>query len=207
MPRDLSVCIPSVPSWRGRHLPESLDQREVLRLLGSCDRRTKNGIRTYALLLMLVRLGLRASEVAHLSLDDIDWRTGTISVCGKGRRKAALPLPDDVGRALVAYIKRARPNVACRRVFLTARAPYRALAEAGTVNTTVRRALIKARLNPQVKGSHLLRYTAATECLRRGGTLPEVRELLRHRSVDTSAIYAKVDLQRLTALARPWPAA
>ncbi len=205
--QDLSGCIPAIPSWRGKHLPEFLDQREVLNLLRSCDRKTRSGIRTYALILLMVRLGLRASEVLYLSLDDVDWRAGTITISGKGLKEATLPLPEDVGRALIAYIKRARPRVCCRRLFLTARAPHGALANASCVSCIVHRALIKAQLNPGRKGAHLLRYTAATECLRQGATLPEVGELLRHRSIDTTVIYTKVDLNRLRTLSLPWPAA
>ena len=206
-PRDLSGCILSAPSWRGRHLPEFLDQQQVLKLLGACDRQTKIGLRNYAIILLLVRLGLRACEVIRLSLDDVDWRDGTITVDGKGSKMATLPLPDDVGRALVAYMKRSRPKGRCRRLFLTVLPPYRPLGDASTLSSVVRCALIKAGVDSERKGAHLLRYTAASECLRQGATLPEIGDLLRHRSIDTTAIYAKVDLGRLTTLALPWPAA
>ena len=136
-PRDLSGCILSAPSWRGRHLPEFLDQQQVLKLLGACDRQTKIGLRNYAIILLLVRLGLRACEVIRLSLDDVDWRDGTITVDGKGSKMATLPLPDDVGRALVAYMKRSRPKGRCRRLFLTVLPPYRPLGNASTLSSVV----------------------------------------------------------------------
>ncbi len=204
--KDFSKCIPSIPCWRGQHLPEFLEQKDVVSLLKSCNRKTKKGIRNYALLLLFVRLGLRASEVMRLLLDDIAWEQGILLIRGKGRKAAKLPLPQDVGKALVAYIKRARPHCKSRQLFLRSRAPYRGLIRSSSVSTIVRRALIAADLNPKRKGAHLLRYTAATECLRQGATLCEVGELLRHRSIDTTAIYAKVDLTRLGELAQSWPA-
>jgi site-specific recombinase XerD len=205
-PQDFSGCIPSIPCWRAQHLPEFLEQKDVILLLKSCDRRTKKGMRNYALLLLFVRLGLRASEALQLSLDDIDWKHGIVLIRGKGPKEAKLPLPSDVGEALVAYIKRVRPLCKSRRIFLRSRAPYRELNNASSVSTIVRRALLTAHLAPKHKGAHLLRYTAATECLRQGATLFEVGELLRHRSIDTTAIYAKVDINRLGELAPSWPA-
>jgi site-specific recombinase XerD len=206
-PRDLSGSIPASPSWRGQRLPDFLAQRDVLKLLASCDKRTKKGLRDYAILLLMVRLGLRASEVLRLSLDDLNWREATLLIRGKGPRQAELPLPDDVGQALVAYLTSARPPAQRREVFLRSRAPFLALNHASSISTIVGRALAAAHLNPRRKGAHLLRYTAASESLRQGASLPEVGELLRHRSLDTTAIYAKVDLSRLTEIARPWPIA
>lgn len=206
-PHDLSGSIPALPSWRAQRLPETLEQPDVLKLLAACDKRTKKGLRDYALLLLIVRLGVRASEVLQLSLDDINWQEATLLIRGKGPRQAELPLPDDVGKALVAYLTRARPPAQSRKIFLRLRAPFRALNHASSISTIVCRALAAAQLNPRRKGAHLLRYTAASECLRQGASLPQIGELLRHRSIDTTAIYAKVDLSRLTEIARLWPIA
>ena len=204
---ELAECIPSVRGWRAAHLPEFLTDKEVKQLLRTCDRRTAKGLRNYAMLLIMLRLGLRASEVLHLKLDDIDWRGGIIAVQGKRGRVETLPLPHDVGEALVAYIRRARPQCSSRNLFIRIRAPRRELNDSRSIGTIVRRALVAAGINSQSKGAHLLRYTAATRTLRQGAALFEVGDLLRHRSVDTTALYAKVDVTRLSEIATPWPTA
>ena len=156
-------------------------------------------------MLLLARLGLRASEIVALTLDDIDWEHGELTICGKGARQSLFPLPMDVGEALVAYLKNGRPSCATRKLFICARPPVKPLKSSPTVSSIVCRCLKKAGLNPPKKGAHLLRHTLATECLRRGATLPEIGEILRHRQIDTTAIYAKVDFTRLETIARPWP--
>jgi site-specific recombinase XerD len=198
----LAAAVPSVARWSGAALPRDLTARQVSALLASCDRRTAIGRRNYAILLTLARLGLRAAEVAALRLDDIDWRAGEIVVRGKGRTEERLPLPPDVGAAIAAYLQRGRPRRPEREVFLRACAPLRGLSSDG-VGEVVRAASERAGLGSF--GSHRLRYTAGTQMLRAGASLSEVAEVLRHRSVTTTAVYAKVDHLALRALAVPWP--
>ena len=175
---------------------------EVARLLASCDRRTTFGRRDYAVLTVLARLGLRAGEVAALALADIDWRAGELVVRGKGRRQERLPLPGDVGEAVAGWLRRGRPRCECVTVFTRVRAPHRRLTSGG-VSAIVRAACGRAGL-PELN-AHRLRHTAATEMLRAGASLTEVGQVLRHASVLTTAIYAKVDRDRLRTLALPWP--
>ncbi len=201
---DLAGAVPTVADWRMAGVPKGIDPGQVRRLLKSCDRRTATGRRDYAVLLLLARLGLRAGEVAALTLDDIVWETGELIVRGKGPRLDRLPLPPDVGEAVVAYLRR-RPHCATRRVFVTVRAPVRELSDHGTVSCIVARGLTRAGLDPPRKGAHVLRHALASDMLRRGASLPEIGELLRHRRLDTTAIYAKVDFTALRALALPWP--
>lgn len=202
---DLAAAVPTVAAWRLSTVPRSIAPEQVERLLKSCDRRTATGRRDYAVLLLLARLGLRAGEVTALTLDDIDWTAGEITVRGKGTRRDRLPLPQDVGKALVAYLRAGRPRCATRQVFLTARAPIRRLADHRTVGAIVQRCLERAGIRSAHKGAHLLRHSLAVRMLRYGASLAEIGEILRHRLPDTTAIYAKVDLTALRALAQPWP--
>jgi site-specific recombinase XerD len=195
-------ALPSVADLRDRTLPRGLEPTAVKRLLSSCDRRRLVGRRDFAILLLLSRLGLRAGEVAGLQVDEVDWRRGLLLVGGKGGRYDELPLPDDVGRALVSYLRR-RPRCVSRAVFVRVTAPRREL-NRSTVGWVVRAACDRAGL-PRV-GAHRLRHTAATEMLRRGASLAEIGEVLRHREQKTTAIYAKVDRAALRPLAPPWPA-
>ncbi|MCA1697373.1 MAG: site-specific integrase [Actinobacteria bacterium] len=194
-------AVPSVADLRDRTLPRGLEPAAVRRLLASCDRRRLVGRRDYAILLLLARLGLRAGEVAAIGLDDVDWRAGELLVRGKGSRQDLLPLPVDVGEAIVSYLRR-RPRCECRALFLRVTAPLEGLNRC-TVAWVVRAACDRAGL-PRV-GAHRLRHTAATEMLRAGASLPEIGQVLRHREQKTTAIYAKVDRNALRALARPWP--
>ena len=162
-------------------------------------------MRDYAILLLLARLGLRGGEVVTLTLDDLHWEAGEITIRGKGGRHHRLPLPQDVGEALVTYLREGRPHCSTRRVFLRARAPRRGFSSSVAIADIVRRALERAGLHPPRKGAHLLRHTLATQMLRKGASLAEIGEVLRHQHPDTTAIYAKVDLQALRALAQPWP--
>jgi site-specific recombinase XerD len=198
---DLSGAVPAVAGHRQARLPKHIPWGEVQRLLDRCDRRTAIGRRDHAILLLLARLGLRAGEVAALELDDIDWVEGKIRVCGKGSQDW-LPLPHDVGEAIVRYLKRGRPSSDLRNLFLNSRAPHRGVTDGG-VKQVVRQGCRRAQLPP--RSAHQLRHTAATQMLRSGASLPEVAEVLRHRSLDTTAIYAKVDHLSLRPLARPWP--
>jgi site-specific recombinase XerD len=194
-------AVPSVADLRDRTLPRGLEPAAVKKLLASCDRRTLVGRRDYAILLLLVRLGLRAGEVAAIQLEDVDWRAGLLLVRGKGGRQDVLPLPVDVGEAIVSYLRR-RPRCECRALFLRVTAPRREL-NRSTVGWVVRAACDRAGL-PRV-GAHRLRHTAATEMLRQGASLAEIAQVLRHREQKTTAIYAKVDRKALQTLARPWP--
>jgi site-specific recombinase XerD len=200
---DLTGAVPSVADWRLSSVPKGIEPRDVRRLLKSCDRRTPTGRRDYAVLLLLARLGLRGGEVAALTLDDIDWEAGELTIRGKGPRADCLPLPKDVGEAIVAYLRRGRPTCATRHLFVTARAPIRPFKQTA-VGCIVRRSIARAGVDAPRKGAHVLRHTLAIQMLRRGASLPEIGELLRHRRLDTTAIYAKVDLRALRALAQPW---
>jgi site-specific recombinase XerD len=202
---NLAEAVPRVAVWRHTGLPKSLPPEQVRQLLRSCDRSHPTGKRDYALLLLLARLGLRASEVLTLRLDDLDWKAGEILVRGKGLRLERLPLPRDVGEALVTYLRHGRPRCAARQVFVLARAPHRGLGRPSSVDAIVSRALRRAGLDPPLKGAHLLRHSLATEMLRRGASLGEIGQILRHRQATTTEIYAKVDFEALRALAQPWP--
>jgi integrase/recombinase XerD len=202
----LAAAVPSVAHRRGTSLSRGLNAREVARLLAGCDRRRVVGRRDYAMLTLLVRLGLRSHEVAVLELDDVDWHRGEIVIRGKGDRHERLPLPHDVGEAIVAYLRRGRAQnpAASRKLFLRVKAPHGGLAPGG-VRGVVHDACVRVGL-PEI-GAHRLRHTAATEMLRHGASLPEVAQVLRHHRLDTTAIYAKVDRTALGALAQPWPGA
>jgi site-specific recombinase XerD len=202
---DLALSVPTVASWRLSTVPKYLAPEEVQRLLGACDRKTPAGRRNYAILLLLARLGLRAGEVVALKLDDIDWRSGEISVRGKGLFHDRMPLPPDVGEAIASYLRTDRPQCQSRHVFICMKAPHRGFAGPSTLTTIVRRALGYADLHPAFKGAHLLRHSLATSMLRSGATMSEIGEVLRHREPNTTEIYAKVDFNGLRALAHPWP--
>ena len=200
--RSLVSAVPSVAGSRYAGLPKGIARDEVQRMLATCDRSKAVGLRDFAVLKMLVRLGLRAGEIVAMELDDVDWRKGEIIVRGKGDRHERLPLPVDVGRAVAAYLRRGRPRTECRRLFMRVRAPHRGLTSSG-VGAIVEGAAKKAGL-PAMR-SHRLRHTAATEMLRSGASLADVGQVLRHRSALSTAIYAKVDRLALRQIARPWP--
>jgi len=203
--RDLTASVPTVADWRHATLPRFIPAEDVGRILRACDRGTAVGRRDYAVLLLLARLGLRAGEVVHMELEDIDWRVGELIVRGKGARHERLPVPKDVGAALVDYLRRDRVRCASRRVFICMRAPNRGFAGPVAICTIVRRAIERAGLRPPTKGAHLLRHSLATELLRRGASLAEIGDLLRHRSPDTTMLYAKVDFAALRQIALRWP--
>jgi site-specific recombinase XerD len=205
VPQPLGVVVPPVAGWGLRSLPRRVSAEVVAALLASCDRTIALGRRDYAILLVLSRLGLRNGEVARLELGDVDWQAGQILVRGKGNRHEALPLPVDVGQALVDYLQHGRPCPAgCPRLFVIDRAPYTGLSLSGVCSLVVAacdRAGV-TRISP-----HRLRHTVASNLLARGASLAEVGQLLRHRAQSTTAIYAKLDHRSLGELARPWPGA
>jgi integrase/recombinase XerD len=205
IPGPLAWAVPAAATWRLASLPAPLEPGQVTAMLAGCDAGTASGRRDLAMLALLARLGLRAGEVAALDLDDIDWRAGEITVTGKGRRSERLPLPDDVGAAVAAYLRAGRPAPfeGSRRVFLRLHAPHGELTPTG-VTQAVFAAAQRAGLGRIY--AHRLRHTAATGMLRAGASLPEVGQVLRHRRLLSTAIYAKTDVPALRALARPWPA-
>jgi integrase/recombinase XerD len=203
--RDFAAAVPRVAGWSMTSIPKAIAPDVARRVLASCDRRRAVGRRDYAMLLLLARLGLRAGEIASLTLDDINWHAGTLTVHGKGAQEAPLPLLAPVGEAIAAYLTRGRPRCKSRRVFLRMNAPIRGFKTARPVSSAVGRALDRAGINSPHRGSHQFRHALATHMLRHGSSLAEIGEILRHKDPDTTRIYAKVDLRSLRALAAPWP--
>ena len=199
----LADAVPKIARWREATIPQFPTRPQIERLLGSCDDQTVAGARDYAVLMLLARLGLRAIEVSRLRLEDLDWRAGEITVDGKAHHPGRLPLPGDVGEAIVSYLQH-RGRCDHQRVFLTVHAPIRPLEAAG-VRTIVRNACRRARV--EHVAAHRLRHALASDLLREGASLTAIGQVLRHRHLQSTAIYAKVDLQRLRLAARPWPGA
>jgi site-specific recombinase XerD len=195
-------AMPPAAGWRLASIPRFLAEDDIARVIAACDGVRR--LRDRAIVLLLARLGMRASEVARLGFDDIDWRQGSIRVHGKGRREELLPLSQEVGDALIAYIECARPAFATRALFLTGYAPLRPI-DRSTIKCVVRRALERSGVDSQCKGAHLLRHSAATSMLRHGVSLSGVGAVLRHRSPAMTAHYAKVDMTSLATIAQPWP--
>jgi len=205
VPPTLVHAVPSVARWQHAHLPRTLTADELRRLWAAFDRATPTGRRDYAIALCLTELGLRVSEIPPLTLDDVQWRDGILRVAaGKGRRAHLLPLPAAVVRALATYVHRDRPATAARHLFVRQTPPVGTAVSAALVRGVIRRAYTRARLDAGT-GTHVLRHTVATRLLHGGASLKAIADLLRHRSLDTTAIYTKVDLPRLRAVALPWP--
>jgi site-specific recombinase XerD len=202
---DFSPSALTVANWHLSELPKFLEPEQVECLLQSCNQDTLIGQRDYVILLLLARLGLRAGDVVHMTLDDIDWKAGELIVRGKSHRQERLPLPQDVGEALVRYLSYGRPRCSTRSVFIRIRAPHKGFSSSAAICNIVRRALVRAKLNPTFKGSHLLRHSLATQMLRGGASLAEIGKILRHQRLNTTQIYAKVDQIALRGLAQPWP--
>ena len=200
----LAACVPRVAMWPGSTIPKFLSADQVRQVLAQCDQNSAPGIRNYAILLLLSRLGFRADEIVRLTLDNIDWETGCITFRGKGGHWAQMPLPADVGEAIVCYLQRGRPRSPCRRLFLRQTAPKIGFANSGAIAALVRRAIIRAGVNSQRKGSHLFRHSLATRMVNEGSSLSEIAELLRHQSIETTNLYAKVDFHALRSIALPW---
>jgi site-specific recombinase XerD len=201
-PTGLDRAMPPAAGWRLASIPRFLPEDDIGRVIAACN--DERRLRDRAIILLLVRLGMRASEVARLGFDDIDWRQGCIRVCGKGRREELLPLNQEIGDALIAYIERGRPAFAVRAIFLTESAPLRPI-DRSTIKCVVQRALNRAGVESQCKGAHVLRHSAATSMLRHGVSLAGVGTVLRHRSPAMTAHYAKVDMTLLATIAQPWP--
>jgi len=202
----LQYAIPRVSSWKLASLPKYLPATDVEHLINSCNQDTPIGARDRAMLLLMARLGLRASDVSGLKICDIGWSEGTLIVSGKNRRRTRLPLPQDVGDALLHYLRCARPKAASDRVFLSAVAPVIPITR-HVVSWAVASALRRTGVNSSTKGAQLLRHSAATSLLRSGVSLPAIGSLLRHASIQTTTLYAKVDVNLLQGLAMPWPEA
>jgi integrase/recombinase XerD len=200
---DLSQATLSVTGRRRSSLPRGITRTQARALLASCDRRSTLGRRDYAMIITLLRLGLRAGETSRLRLDDLDWRAGELVVRGKGAREDRLPMPADVGEAIAGYLKRGRPRSERRELFLGARAPFAPIA-AGTVRSTVRRACRRAGMAGI--GAHRLRHSAACQMIAAQVPLVQIAGVLRHESLQSTALYARLDLDQLRRVAAPWPA-
>jgi len=204
---DLIGALPKVPRWSQTTLPKYLPAEEVELLIGSCETATLPGLRDRAILLLLARLGLRAGDIVALRLSDIDWIDASIKVTGKGRQEARLPLSQEVGDAILAYLDQGRPRIDLDHVFLAIGAPWRPLGGSSAVGGIVARAILRAGINAPIHGAHLLRHSAATSMLRQGASLYAIGTLLRHQSLETTAQYARVDSRALLRVAQPWPEA
>lgn len=202
---DLAQFVPTVAYWRLANIPKHLQPEEVESLLKNCDQSNPTGVRDYAILLLFARLGLRAGEVATMIFEDFNWEKGELIIRGKGPRKDRLPIPNDVGEAIVKYLKHGRPKCRTRCVFVRARAPYKGFSSSVALCNIVERALCRSNLQPPHKGAHLLRHSLANHMLQKGSTLTEIGEILRHQLPSTTEIYTKVDLNALSSVAQPWP--
>jgi site-specific recombinase XerD len=204
---DMAASVPKVSTWRLAALPTTIPAEDVRRLLNDCHRNSPLGRRNHAMLLLICRLGLRAGEVAFLTLDDIDWEAGELVVHGKGGSTDRLPLPADVGDAMEKYLRYGRPQCTTRRFFIRSRAPFEGFRSYAGVSATVCYEFARSGLSPSHKGAHILRHTLATQMLHRGASLSEISEILRHRDLLSTQTYAKVDLNALRPLCLPWPGA
>lgn len=202
---DLATCVPTIATWSLSNLPRFLAGEQIQKILASCDKETAIGKRDYALLLLLARLGLRAGEVVALTLDDFDWEAGLVTVRGKGKRVAQMPVPSEVGTAIADYLSTGRPRCSSRRVFIRAKAPLTGFANSIAICSLVDRAMERAGVESEYRGSHVFRHSLATGMLNHGASLDEIGDLLRHRRPETTRIYAKVDLVSLRSIALPWP--
>ena len=202
---DLAAAVPVVPNWSMTTIPRAIAPDQIRQLLASIDRRSGTGRRDYAIVLLLARLGLRSGEVASLTLDDVDWKAGQLTVHGKSGRRNELPLPAEVGEAIAAYLQDGRPHSASRFVFLRAKAPVRGFRGASGIGSIVRHALQRGGVDSPSMGAHQFRHGLATEMLRQGASLGEIGDVLGHRQLQTTSIYTKVDIDALRSLALPWP--
>jgi site-specific recombinase XerD len=198
-------ALPTIAHWKRASCPDYLSKEEVEKLIVVCNPATAEGARDLAVLLLLIRLGLRAGDIVQLRHADIDWEQGALQLTGKGRRQSVLPLPQDVGDAILKYVEHWRPEVRDEHVFLRVNAPFVPLASTSAVSSLVNRAARRARLSASRVGAHVLRHTAVTLMLRQGVSLQAIGRVLRHQSIDTTFLYAKVDVEMLSEIAPPWP--
>ena len=202
----LDACIPVLAHWRLSSLPRYLQPDEVERVIASCSATSSAGIRDRAILLLLARVGLRAGDILRLCLSDLDWKEATIRVVGKGRRQTLLPMTQEVGDAIVGYIKNGRHPIDNDTLFIRSRAPFGAFASHCAISVIVARAMRRAGVRCPSRGAaHVLRHSVATSMLQQGASLQEIAGVLRHRSIATTEIYAKVDVVALREIAQPWP--
>ncbi len=201
---DLADGIPRPARWSQTALPKHLPPDDVEKLLASCDASSATGLRDRAIMLLLARLGLRAGDVLALRLTDLDWERARLRLVGKGRRETWLPIPQDVGDGILVYLERGRPRIDHEHVFLTARAPWRSITNNSSIAQLVGRAIHRAGVDAPSFGAHLLRHSAATAMLREGASLAGIAAILRHRSVETTTVYARVDQCLLGQVAQPW---
>lgn len=202
---DLSAAVPTVANWAMPSIPRAISAEQVRHLLSHCGQHTAMERRDYAIILLLARLGLRASEVVKLELDDINWEAGCLHVQTKGGQQTELPLPADAGKAIASYLQHGRPHCNSRRVFLRVKAPLRGFLGPCAISSIVRHVLERTGTSAPTKGAHQFRHGLATEMLHRGASLDEIGEVLGHRSLETTKIYTKVDIDALRTLALPWP--
>jgi integrase/recombinase XerD len=200
----LDDAVPRLAMWRLSALPRYLPAADIERVIAACHRETAVGLRDRAAILLLARLGLRAGDIRQMDLRDIDWTHASVRVSGKSRYEATLPLTQEVGDAVLEYLRKGRPPVQGTRLFVRMQAPWKPL-HVSAVSAIVARAIARAGVETSFRGAHVLRHSAATEMLRQGATLQQVGAVLRHRFLDTTAHYAKVDVQRLRDIALPWP--
>jgi site-specific recombinase XerD len=203
---NLVDALPSIAHWKRASCPDYLSKEEVQKLISVCNPATAQGARALAVLLLLIRLGLRAGDIVCLRHADIDWEQGALQLTGKGRRQSLLPLPQDVGDAILNYLEHWRPDISDEHVFIRVNAPFAPLAGASAISSLVNRVARRARLSASRLGAHVLRHTAASLMLRQGVSLQAIGCVLRHQSIDTTVLYAKVDVEMLSEIAQPWPA-
>jgi integrase/recombinase XerD len=203
--KDIAAAVPRIAQWTSSTIPKAISQDHARRTLASCDRNTDIGRRDFAILLLLARLGLRAGEIVALKLNDMDWRASVVKVRGKGGQHALLPLPYEVAEAIAEYLKSRRRSNGSRALFTRSIAPIRGLGNSVSVSAIVDRALKRADIPTKRRGAHQFRHALAIQMLRKGASLPEIGQILRHRSIQTTTIYAKADLVALRSLALPWP--
>jgi integrase/recombinase XerD len=201
----LEAALPAVAAWRLSSLPRYLPASDVERVIAVCDPATPSGLRNRAIILLLARLGLRGDDVVHLRISDIDWQKANICLSGKGRREVLLPLTQEVGDAVFAYLTKGRPAVNSDYVFIRSIAPLRPFSHTGLVTKVVKRAMHRAGVVANFSGAHVLRHSAATRMLQQGISLQDISAILRHRSIETTVQYAKVDIDLLRLVAQPWP--
>lgn len=203
--KSLTPALPKVALWRLANLPEVLSVTELKQLFNAFDRQTATGKRDYAIARCLLDLGLRRAEVAHLQLDDVDWQAGTLRIHSKGKRIDVLPLPRTTGQAIADYLRHGRPLTTRREVFVRHRPPINGEADLDIIRNAIRYAAQRCGLQARIRGTHILRRTAACRLVQVGTPFKDIADLLRHRSLDTTTIYAKVDLPALRRVALPWP--